>query len=297
MSKFDHETLERITDVILGDQPWAPKTRGSYHLSSFFRDCGFADFEHDGSARRPWTLAKLEGASDSQLQTVVLRLGSPKEYGGDQQQHSKALASINRILAIEGLEVTLDSDLQPRFEKVSPRFSTPLEGSEAPHVDLERPELSIISDSKLGPLLGARWREADLCFQIGAYLSCLIMLGSILETLLLVALRRNSKLLTDSGIIVKDDQGRPKQLSSWGLSDMIEVAHKLGWTKDLTRQFGHAVREYRNLVHPEVQARRGLVPGSEECRITAIVIASVVRDVAPHISVGTDNKTLPSEAQ
>lgn len=275
---FDQRTIERIAELIVGEEPWCPKARGSYQLSSFFEALGFLDFEHDGSSKRAWVKEKLKKASKEQLARTILRLASAKEYDGNERAHIKALNAINNILGVEGLQVRLGLHLDPKLESGEPRYTLPLDNG-LPSTSLEEPGLEAISDADLSPVLRSRWKEACRCFESGAYLAATIMIGSVLETVLGVALRRNSKALETEGIELRDRKGNPLPLDRWSLGDMLDVSYKLGWTRDITKKFSDVVRDYRNLVHPFVQLRSGYQPGSEECRISAIVLSSIIRDL------------------
>ena len=89
----------------------------------FFEECGFPDFEHDGSARRPWVVDRLKAVDDALLAAVILRLASPKEYSGNVHQHAAAIAALNAILSIEGLQVKIDSQLHANLLTSEPSYS------------------------------------------------------------------------------------------------------------------------------------------------------------------------------
>lgn len=279
MPSLDRQTLERLADLIVGDEPWAPKARGSYELSLFFEEAGFDDAVHDGSSKRPWVIERLKSAHEDGLAAAILRLASPKEYGGDVHQHASAVAALNAILAVEGMQVRIGPDLLPRLEQIEPNYAPPIVTMNGVS-SLDQPNFMALGDGKYAALLEARWREAKLCFESGAYMAAIIMIGSVLETVLLVALRRNYRALSERGIEVRDQNGAVKPLQQWSLGDMIDACHRLGWTSAMTKRFEHVLREYRNLVHPEVQLKNEFDPGSEECRIAALVVSAVTRDVS-----------------
>ena len=107
---------------------------------------------------------------------------------------------------------------------------------------LDQPDFSVLFSDKDGSFLSARWHEARLCFESGAYMAAIIMIGSVLESVLLLTLRRDYDTLKERSIEVKDKMGEVKPLNKWSLGDMIDVCHKLGWTNALTKQFEHVIK-------------------------------------------------------
>jgi hypothetical protein len=104
-----------------------------------------------------------------------------------------------------------------------------------------------------------------------------VLAGGIIEGTLLDALIRDSTRarLTTAGLRENRD------LEQWGLSALLDASVELGLISPSAQSFGHAVREYRNLVHPGLERRKGLSLAIEEVEIAEKVLQIVLRDLAP----------------
>ena len=66
---------------------------------------------------------------------------------------------------------------------------------------------------------------------------------------------------------------------------MIEVAHELRWVGLDIRKFSHALREFRNLVHPHEQLGTGDRPDADTCKISWLVVQAASNDLAKVLKV------------
>lgn len=121
------------------------------------------------------------------------------------------------------------------------------------------------------------------------------MLGSLLESLLLLSLKRNRTAISDANIKFTDANNRERPPERWSLSEMIEAATQLEWTNQKLRAFSHALREYRNLIHAELRRRPEQLPRAHECLIASIIVASVVNDLRMRINSQTKGGCLESK--
>ena len=112
------------------------------------------------------------------------------------------------------------------------------------------------------------WLEADKCFRAGAYLASTVMLGSLLESLLLLALKRNRDAVKEANVRRFDDKNMERPIERWSLNEMIEACAEMGWTAQRVKAFSHSLREFRNLVHPELRKRETDLPRTDECLIS-----------------------------
>lgn len=123
---MDESTLDKIAEFICGNNHSKyiyPEYRSSSKITSFFERAGLPQFVHDASStRQPWVLERLKECNHEQLATVLKRLASPKEYGGDREKIKTALAQLNEILYVEGFQIKLEGS-EPKFEKIVIDFS------------------------------------------------------------------------------------------------------------------------------------------------------------------------------
>jgi hypothetical protein len=254
----DEQTLEALAELICGDDnETAPVYRSSSKLSRFFESAGLPRFVHDGTTRKWWTLAALQNCTPDELRKVICRLASPREYRNDAPSTRKAIATLNRILQLEGLKVDL-KQVQPHIVPIPVDFDLGVGEAEKELKPLPPPDfLALGLDIGVGQLLAQRWNEAQICVDNGAHLSATIAMGGLLEGLLLGALISRPEMANRSTSAPKDKAGKVKHFADWTLSDMIDVAHSIGWIDLDVKRFSHSLREFRNLIHPYQPAFAG----------------------------------------
>ena len=104
----------------------------------------------------------------------------------------------------------------------------------------------------LKELVDDRWLEAQKCQHIGANLSAVVLMGSIIEGLLLSRANMDMSAACRSSKAPKDKRGKVRAIQDWNLNSLIDVAVDVGWLKSDRGKFSHALRESRNVVHPWV---------------------------------------------
>ena len=265
--------------MICGDGADYPVYRTGSELTRFFQRVGFSNFHHDGSTRKWWTLGVLDQLTDNNLKAVILRLADPREYHGSQQQLNQAMERLNQILMIEGLRVELEG-VRPRLKEVAPQFAKGAD--EVSLKPLPPPDfLNLKLEPGLGEILADRWDEAQRCLNAEAFLAATIIMGSMLEGMLLAVLQKFPQEANKCRAAPHDQQtGKVRHFAGWSLSDMINVAHEAGWLDlDVTR-FSHALREFRNLIHPYQQMIVRSVPDKDTCQISWLVVQAAANDLA-----------------
>jgi len=106
------------------------------------------------------------------------------------------------------------------------------------------------------------WREALRCEEAKAYLAGCIMLGSALETLLMLMVNVYPEEAEQTGK-TPTKNGKPKRLIEWDLGELLRVAKAAQWLpsalhlsdewnsrKARVGDYAEVVRMVRNLAHP-----------------------------------------------
>jgi hypothetical protein len=122
--------------------------------------------------------------------------------------------------------------------------------------------LSDEQEKELYRLKGLYWQEALKCEQAKAYLAGCVMLGSALETILILMVNCYPEETENTGATPMK-KGQPKPLLDWMLADLLKVAKAAqwlpaglalndNWSSRRARIGDHAevVRMVRNLAHP-----------------------------------------------
>ncbi len=283
MKRLDDSILEALAELICGSGVGAGggyRTPGPYRtmgqICKFFEAAGVQP-QGESSTRKWFVLESLQAINGTEaLERVLLRLTSPKEYKGDPEYTGAVIAGLNRVLQIEGLEITL-VDWQPTLqEKVA--SAQPAESSERPFEEAPQFE-RLVPDGALAQILSSRWDEAEKCVGAGAYLSAVVMMGSVLEGVLLHRAEQDPRTAGRAKCSPKDRTGKVKPLREWGLTALIDVAQEVGWLQGDVHAFSHALRDYRNLVHPHKQRQDGACPDENTCLICWQVVKAAIDDL------------------
>lgn len=130
------------------------------------------------------------------------------------------------------------------------------------------------------PILEARLREASKAMKAGAWLSVIIMCGSILEGALLGVALGDPKKFNKCSSSPKDKDKKVLPLLDWKLVDLINVAHSLELIKLDVKKFSHELRDFRNYVHAWQQKSSGFTPRKHTAEICLQVLKAALADLS-----------------
>lgn len=178
-----------------------------------------------------------------------------------------------------------DKEHQARYEKCQ-RIVSRLCGTTAPgpttedeFLDRDLTGVSVKQvkiDSGLIPVLEARLAEAERCMRAGAPLATIFLSGSILEGLLLGTACANPQRFNQSASSPKTTQGKVRQFPDWTLSQLIDVAYAEGYLTLDVKKFSHALRDFRNYIHPFQQLSSQFAPNDHTARICMQVLKAAI---------------------
>jgi len=275
---MENSTLDKIAEFVCGNGEQYPIYRSSSHITAFFERAGVPRLIHDGSTRQLWVLNALKTCSREELASIIKRLASPREYQGDQPKTTKAIKLLNEALYVEGFAVRLRG-IDPYFERITVSFDTDADNPE--FKPLPPPDfLSLQLESGIGQLLANRWTEAQKCVDAKAYLAANIVMGSLLEGLLLGVCQSFPRDANTCPCAPSDKEGKVLPFHQWSLSQMIDVAHHLNWLDLDVKKFSHALRDFRNLIHPYEQIVNRADPDADTCNISWLVVQAATNDLA-----------------
>lgn len=279
MKNLDPQTLESLAEMICVEGPGF-KTPGPYRsmgeICRFFQNAEIAPQGMSGT-RKWFTKESLDAVNGTDsLERVILRLASPHEYRNDTEILSTVMDKLNQVLMIEGLGVEIEG-VTPKIVQKRSSLAPKKPGG---HVDQPPDFKAKIDDGGLAHILTFRWNEAQRCVHGGAYLAAIVMMGSILEGALMHKATENPSVANCAKSAPRDGKtNEPKQIGSWGLSALIDVAHEVGWIKGDRKRFSAALRDSRNIVHPYQQRRLGEFPDKKTCDICWQVVRAAISDL------------------
>lgn len=302
MKELDPTTLAEITKAICGTGDLVhpttlnPKTLGAYlsdmtpefhtpfplreqpELGAFLRRSG-VEFEvpEEIPDRKDFVLSLLTSINGtSELERLLIRLASPMENRVDSRAFDDRLTYLNDILYPEGLSVEIQG-VEPKLMPLAVTTNRPEKETvfDAPP-DFGR----LVQDEEMASMLEFRWEEAQRCVQAGAYLAAVVMMGSLLEGALLAKLKHPEEANSANSTPFDAKREQTKRFRDWGLSAMIDVAHEKGWIRGDVKAFSHAIRNYRNLVHPAAESAKSERPNRGTCDLSRQAVELAIRDLS-----------------
>ena len=134
-------------------------------------------------------------------------------------------------------------------------------------------------DFAVSEVITERLHETQWCLKNGANLSVIFLSGSVLEAVLLGAAQSEPERFNRCPSSPKKE-GKVKPFPEWSLSELIDVAHKIGLLKLDVHKFSHGLREFRNYIHPYQQLVSGFTPDEHTAKICFQVLKAALADVA-----------------
>jgi hypothetical protein len=273
MTALDPLVVERLAKLIV--DPEGPYERTGRRLEQLLCNAGWRDVPpYDGSPRIPWLVEAIESRPDdsSEVERLVCRVCHPVEYDGSADAEAMR-AAVNHVLAPVRLEVRLVDGL-PVLAELGAMGREPEIGA-PPH--LEARLRNIVGDRAMVDLLLGRIREAITCEQHGAHLLALVGIGSFVEGLLLTVLQEHDARVREHGFL--NEAGKRIEPSRVGLAVLIRTAHQNGWIALDAQQFVQKVNDYRNFVHPRLQAQLKFTPDADTVMLCWAPIRAVLNDL------------------
>lgn len=134
-------------------------------------------------------------------------------------------------------------------------------------------------EAAMVPVIQGRYKEAYQCLQNNAPLAVIFLCGSMLEGILLgAALRNGSKFAASSAAPKKDGTVIPIQ--DWKLGGLIDVACDIGMLGQDIKKFSHALRDFRNYIHPYEQMSSGFNPDQHTAKICIQVLRAAIANLS-----------------
>jgi hypothetical protein len=149
-------------------------------------------------------------------------------------------------------------------------------GREFRNVSIDRLAL----DSVVSGVLKQRIEEIRRCLLAEASLAVIFLCGSTLEGILLGLACANPKGFNQSTLSPKDKTGKVKQFQDWTLSDFINVARDLNLVGEDVKKFSHALRDFRNYIHPYQQVSSGFNPDEHTAKICWQVLQAAITQLS-----------------
>ena len=166
----------------------------------------------------------------------------------------------------EGILVHISRNLGKLKVRVDEQDETPVTVSKSFH---------FVADDDLRRILERDYKELQRGIVSGNWKSAIILSGGSIEAILLDLLIRNASTASSSS-----KAPRESDLNKWDLNSLIEVSVEESLINSGVATLSHSVRDYRNLIHPGVEIRKGLKVEPEEAKIAMNVLDMLIRELS-----------------
>lgn len=276
------KSLEKLRQLINEETQY----RSGPELIRLFSQLGFRDSYGQGFPSR-WIytderLAKLNGtpAIDKCIKTVL----SPAHFIGRAAELDAHILAFNRYLAFdkwkivrEKAELTFQKLDEVEYDEGFTPTITENGFLEREFADIPIAELGL--EGPVSSVMEERIKEIEKCYKAEIHLAAIILAGSTLEGILLGVASQHPKQFNTSAQSPKDKNGKTKPFHEWSLSAFIDVALDVGLLRVDTHKFSHALRCFRNYVHPHEQMASGFSPRQQTAKICLQVLKAAIHDI------------------
>ncbi len=275
---INDKSIEKLRDLINEETEY----RSGPKLIEFFKDLGFNDTYGQGFPSR-WKytddrLHKINGKPE--LDKCIKKLFNPVNFIGKTSELDNHIKNLNQYLAFDKWQVVRNGT-EITFKKTDKveLHDDNVELKADDFLDKEFDDISIDAlglDSIVSEVLKIRFGEIKNCFAAKAHLSVIFLSGSSLEGILLGIALKSPKEFNQAKSAPKDKEGKVKQFPDWTLSQLIDVSFEIGLIKDDVKKFSHALRDFRNYIHPYQQVSSGFNPNHYTAKICFQVLKAGV---------------------
>lgn len=129
-------------------------------------------------------------------------------------------------------------------------------------------------------IIESRLAEARIALSAGAYLSTILLCGSVLEAVLLGAAQKEPARFNRASSSPKAAGGGARPFQEWNLAQFIDVSCEVGILKLDVKKFSHGLRDFRNYIHPYEQMASGFTPDEHTAKVCFQVLKAALASVA-----------------
>lgn len=278
--QLNPKTLEKLRILINEETEY----RSGPKLVSFFNDLGFNDSYGQGFPSR-WAytdekLSAINGTAD--LDICIKKLFSPINYINRIDELDAFIRDFNQYLAFDKWQVVRRNDeisfvKKDKIEIKDKENKALVTESEFLEMDFKSVDIDKIGlDNRLTDILKLRLNEIEKCIRSNASLSVIFLCGSTLEGILLGLATKYPSMYNQAKSAPKDKEDKVKKLYEWTLHTFIDVSHELGFIKKDVKKFSHALKDFRNYIHPYQQLSSGFNPDEHTSKISWQVLKAAI---------------------
>jgi hypothetical protein len=225
--------------------------------------------------------------STPNIDKCIKNLFAPVGFIETPEKLDSHILDFNKYLAFDKWKV-VRNHAEISFQKLGKvEFNVPKEkNDEKGFLSQEFKDLKLSNlqlDYSITSVLEYRVKEIECCFSANAPLSVILLAGSTLEGILLGVATRNPKLFNCAKSAPKNKEQKIKQFHEWSLANFIDVAKEVNLLHHDVHKFSHALRDFRNYVHPFEQMNTGFNPTMHTAKICLQVLKVAIHQINENI--------------
>lgn len=281
------KTLEKLRDLINEETEY----RSGPKIIQFFNELGFNDVYGQGfPSRWMFTDEKLQAINGTpNLDKCIKNLFAPINFIDTPEKLDTRISEFNKYLAFDKWKV-IRSHAEITFQKLDkvefeiPKSQNDEEGFLAQEFsDLKVANLRL--DPTITNVLEQRIKEIENCFSSNAPLSVIILAGSTLEGILLGVATNNPRLFNCAKSAPRNKEQKVRLFHEWSLANFIDVSKEINLLHHDVHKFSHALRDFRNYIHPFEQMSTGFTPTLHTAKICLQVLKVALHQINENIGV------------
>lgn len=281
------KTLEKLRDLINEETEY----RSGPKIIQFFNELGFNDVYGQGfPSRWMFTDEKLQAINGTpSLDECIKKLFAPINFINTPEKLDTHISEFNKYLAFDTWKV-IRSHAEISFQKLDKvEFVTPkTQNDEEGFLALEFSDLKVTNlklDPAITKVLEQRITEIENCFSANAPLSVILLAGSTLEGILLGVATSNPRLFNCAKSAPRYKEQKVRQFHEWSLANFIDVSKEINLLHHDVYKFSHALRDFRNYIHPFEQMSTGFTPTLHTAKICLQVLKVALHQINENIGV------------
>lgn len=138
-------------------------------------------------------------------------------------------------------------------------------------------------DDALVKIISERIFEIRRGIRAKTPLSVIFLCGSSLEGILLGVGTSDPKRFNQAKSSPKDAKGKVRPFHEWPLASFINVGYEVGLLGLDVKKFSHAMRDFRNYIHPYEQWSSGFNPDHHTAKISWQVLQAAIYDLSKSV--------------
>ena len=287
--QLKERTLQKLREIINGDNTAYYKSGPK--LVEFFNSLGSNDQYGQGFPSR-WVytdekLKRLNGTPE--LDKCIKKIFSVEDYIENIEELDQKIADFNKYLAFDKWQVVRENDTITfkRLDKVvivePKKASADIQEDAFLKLTFDVNVDALKLDASISDIIKQRLHETELCVNHDAPLAAVFLIGSILEGVLLGTASAFPRRFNQAQSAPRDkDTGKVKIFPEWTLNNMIDAAAEIGILKQDVKKFSHAVRDFRNYIHPYQQMSAQFSPDKHTALICFQVLKAAICQIGDY---------------